>query len=130
MRRLYIDVEYLKAACGWSRYKTRKGRTRYGVLNVHFAEPIPEVLAYDFSPDKNGDISVNVRRQPRDLDREYLKRMPDFRGFIISKNGWVRPLDERRSNHRERKTSRKGENWQDYARFLMEYLDSLRGEEE
>jgi len=130
MKPLFIDVGFLKAACGWSRYKTLKGRTRYGVLNVPNYIGPGEVLAYDFSPDKNGDISVNVRNVPRDLKRKHLKRLDDFRGFIISKNGFVRPLDESRSNYRERKHSRKGENWQDYAEFLMEYLDTLRGEEE
>lgn len=127
---LYIDVGFLKAACGWSRYKTRKGRTRYGCLNVPIPGPVPETLCYDFSPDRNGDISVNVRRKARDLDREFLVPLTDFRGFIISKNGWVRPLDERRSNYRERRNSRKGENWRQYAGFLMEYLDTFRGEEE
>ncbi len=130
MRPIFIDVPFLKVACGWSRYKTRKGRTRYGCLNVPNYEGPGEVLAYDFSPDRNGDISVNVRKKPRDLESLTLKRMADFRGFIISKNGFVRPLDEKSSNWRERSNPRKAENWRDYAMFLKEYLDSMRGDEE
>jgi len=130
MKAIYIDVDYLKDACGWGRYKTFRGRTKYGVLNVPNDIGKGEVLAYDFSPDRNGDISVNVRRVPRNLDRQFMERLADFRGFIISKNGFVRPLKESRANRQERGISRKGDDWHLFATFLKEYLDSYRGDEE
>ena len=130
-----FDVERLLTASGWPRYHTLRGKTRYGALNVPTGYKqfcgCDELLLYLFSEDKNGDISVNVKKHPRKLDNDIINSQPDYRGFIIErKTGKARKLVLSKSNKYERGNPRKADNYSDYASFLMKYMDSLGGEEE
>jgi hypothetical protein len=130
-----FDVERLLSASGWPRYHTLRGKTRYGALNVPTGSKLfcgcPELLLYLFSEDKNGNISVNVKKYPRKLDNDTINSQPDYRGFIIErKTGKARKLVLSKSNKYERDNPRKAENWFHYESFLMRYMKTLGGEEE
>jgi hypothetical protein len=130
-----FDVEQLKAASGWKKYGTLRGRTKYGALNIPTGMNLycgcPEMLLFLFSEDRNGDISVNVKRNPQRLVNGIVRSAEDYRGFIIiTKTGKARKLVLSKSNKYERDNPRKAQNWGSYATMLMRYLESLGGEEE
>ena len=121
---IQIDVERLKAASGWGRYRYKNARTRYGMLNVPCGEE--GLLGFRFCPDSNGDVSVNVGQRPRDLTKESISWEHDYRGFVISRRtGHARKLSTGNRNAWERKNPRKTENWGAYAQYLLDYMESF-----
>ena len=121
---IQIDVERLKAASGWGRYRWKNARTRYGMLNVPCGEE--GLLGFRFCPDTNGDISVNVKMVPMNLTNQSIEWLEDYRGFVISRRtGHARKLSKGNRNGWERKNTRKTENWGAYAQYLFDYMESL-----
>jgi len=82
-----MNLDRLLEACQMEEF-TSKGSTRYGHLVVN-VEPTEygctcNEKSYDFSYDKNGDISVNVRKHARRRVRDNrLVAYSDWKGFLI-----------------------------------------------
>jgi len=82
-----MNLPKLLEACQMEQF-TSKGSTRYGHLLVNI-EPTEYGCqcgekSYDFSFDRNGDISVNVRKWPRRKIRDmHLLNEKDWKGFLI-----------------------------------------------
>jgi hypothetical protein len=82
-----IDVPHLLEACQMEKYKTLKGKTLYGTLNINI-EPTElgcscGERAFDFSWDSNGNISVNVRKWARRRLDLRFNPLTDWKGFLI-----------------------------------------------
>lgn len=124
MKQIHFDIERLKVAMNLGWYSS--GRNYYGTANIPMPGPVPEEIAFDIWEDRRGNLSVNVRNQPRDLKRRRLLRLYDFRGFVIDgKTGNARPLPPSKSNRQERNNPRKHENWRTYANCLKDWLEAM-----
>lgn len=124
MEDCFVDLEAVATASGLGRYRYKTFPTRYGVLNIKVGE---YKHAYDFSKDKKGQLSVNVRFAPRDVAKESIGWRKDFKGFIISKDGLCMRLKKSKSNGIEAKRYQsKTEGWHTYALALRDYMEGLQ----
>lgn len=110
-----MNLPLLLEACQMEQFKS-KGATRYGHLVVNI-EPTEYGCtcgerSYDFSYDRNGDISVNVRKWARrKITDNYLTAHGDWKGFLMcGKTG-------------ERKRNPTPQKWEPSDKFSMaQYL--------
>ena len=69
MEDVFVDFGAVCSASGLGRYRYKDFPTQYGVLNIKVGDM---KHAYDFSKDKKGQLSVNVRFAPRNLAMESM----------------------------------------------------------
>ena len=122
MEDVFVDFAKVCAASGLGRYKGN-GRTTYGVLNIKVGD---RVHAYDFCKDFRGNLSVNIRKSPRNTKNTFMTWFPDFKGFIIRKDGLCVRLKRKQAKGREvRQFAQKTEGWHTYALALRDYMEAL-----
>ena len=124
MEDVFVDLGAVCSASGVGRYRYKDFPTQYGVLNITVGDM---KHAYDFSKDKKGQLSVNVRFAPRNLAMESMSYREDFKGFIIRKDGLCIRLKKGKSNSKEtRKFLSKTDGWHAYAIALRDYMGAIQ----
>lgn len=124
MEDCFVDLGAVAAASGLGRYRYKTFPTQYGVLNIKVGD---KTHAFDFSKDKKGQLSVNVRWARRDLRKEAISWRKDWKGFIIGKDGLCMRLKKSKSNSIEaRRYKSKTEGWHTYALALRDYMEGLQ----
>jgi len=122
MEDVFVDFGAVCAASGLGRFKGN-GRTTYGVLNIVVDD---KKRAFDFCKDGRGNLSVNIRKSPRNTKNTFMQWKSDFKGFIIRQDGLCMRLKKKQSNGREvRLFAEKTEGWHEYALALRDYMETL-----